>query len=129
MNHMNRVILAMAIVAVGCTPRVHRAYQLSMAGVASVASVCDGMQTAANLGMDDSTVESNPFLGSAHPGNLLIGGTVALRILAAAAIIELPRDRIPDIYKDALITILAVVEAGAVTSNALLVDHGARCGY
>lgn len=135
--HVVRIALLAALAIAGCSPRMHRAYQLTMATAATVAWGCDAMQTNVALAADRA-IETNPFNGE-HPGPARIWASTAASSALVWAVLAIPANRLSDrlddystgnYVKDALVTLPAVIEALVVRSNADLLHQPAwRCGH
>lgn len=133
---MSKALVVAVVMLVGCTPKMHKVYQVTMATVASAAFVCDGLQTNAAI-QSGRAQESNPVITvmtgpNPSPGVVLaITGTQAL---AAHAIPLIPSDphkafALDDWLKDMIITVPVMLELSAIATNQAIVGgHIYRCG-
>lgn len=129
-----KIALVVVIMLVGCTPRMHRAYQVTMASMGSVAWSCDAMQTntALSQGM---AIEANPLNGK-HPGPARIWASTAASSALVWGVTALPTkhlnadDRqVAEFGKDIVVTAAVLGEAFVVVNNAKLMNTSAyRCG-
>jgi hypothetical protein len=108
--------VAALLAALGCTPRMHRAYQIAVVGAAQVAHTHAVLQTRAALKRDPSIVETNPFLGE-RPGDALLVGAGIVNTGVGGLILALPRDR--GLEGDWVIDVVATVWLALATSWAI----------
>jgi hypothetical protein len=110
----------------GCTPRVHRAVNSTIAVAASALFVCDGMQTNSAL-QDGIAMEANPLLGK-DPGPAKIYAVTWSQAFAVPGLALLP-DRVPLWYQTLILVAVLAVEVNAVTNNAMLTGRSVlHCG-
>lgn len=123
----------LVLAVVGCTPGMHKAYQITMASAATAAWSCDAMQTNAALAAG-MAVETNPLNGE-HPSAARIWASTVASSALVWGMLAIPSDRLGDrstgdYVKDVLITLPAVLEGFVVYNNAKLMDRPAlRCGH
>lgn len=109
---------------VGCTPKMHRAYQWTMTGVGAVGYTQSALQTYAVLKHDPGAVESNWMLGE-HPGPILLVGTTMFNGGLATGILSLPRtgpNALPDYAIDVLATLYGFAGALCAYNDTSLTD-------
>jgi hypothetical protein len=111
------VVLALAT-GCGCTPRMHRAYQIAVVSAAQLADTHSKLQTRAALRGDPSIRETNPFLGE-RPSDALLVGAGLVNAGVGGLILAIPRDRGPE--SDWLIDVVATCWL-AITSAAAIND-------
>jgi hypothetical protein len=133
MSDMKRILaVAVMLVAVGCTPGMHKAYQVTMASMATAAWACDAMQTNAALA-SGMAVETN-LLNGENPGPARIWTSTAASSALVWGVVAIPTERLGDrdtgdYLKDMLVTAAAVGEMAAVRSNAMQLQQPMyRCG-
>lgn len=122
----------LAVMLIGCTHGMHKAYQLTMASVATAAWSCDAMQTnvALSSGM---AVEWNPLNGE-NPGPARIWASTAASSALVWGAVTIPTDRLGDrdtgdYLVDMLVTVAVMGELSAVHSNAMQMHAPMyRCG-
>jgi hypothetical protein len=125
---MKIAMVAAVALAVGCTPGMHRAYQITMASAATAVWSCDALQTNAALAQGQA-IETNPLNGE-HPGPARIWASTAASSALVWAVLAIPSDRLDDYFKDLLVTLPAVTEGFVVSWNAQQMHQPAmRCGH
>lgn len=115
--------LTMAL-CVGCTPRMHRAYQWTMVGVGVAGYTQSELQTYAAVRNDPTIQESNWMLGSA-PGAVPLIGASMVNGGIATAILSLPRsgpNKLPDLAIDVLATAFGVFGAFCAYNDTTLTN-------
>ncbi len=127
-----RLILVAVVMTVGCTPGMHKAYQITMASLATAAWACDASQTTSALA-SGMAIEANPINGE-HPSSVRIWASTAASSALVWSMLAVPSNRLGDetsgsYVKDVLVTLPAVLEGFVVANNAKLLDRPAlRCG-
>lgn len=120
------------LAAFGCTPGMHRAYQITMASTATTAWSCDAMQTNAALA-SGMAIETNPLNGDNPSSTRILASTAASSALIWG-VVAIPAEKlgdrdVGDYLKDMLVTAAVMGEVAAVRSNALQMGQPMyRCG-
>lgn len=125
------VVVLAVIGLVGCTPGMHKAWQYTMASVATVGFTCDAMQTNAAVNDPSMNFAEANVLNGRHPGTARLAAVAVSQSALAFALPSIPNrgeDSI-EYLKDAAAFLPVLAESLAVYGNSQITGRPmSSCG-